>query len=148
MNTSILCVDDNGSRATDRQKNLENAGYAVSSASDEAEALRFVNSRPLDVVCVDSRMTKSGATQVAAQIKRLRPHVRIVLICDNRVIPPGFQEYADVIIDDSEFSKKAPWLINRLQNIHYPFFMEWLSERKRRGSELKINKTVQTQCDL
>ena len=147
MNTCILCVDDNGSRASDCQKNLENAGFAVSSARDEAQALELLNSCSLDVVCVDSRIMKRGATRVGAQIRRLRPNVRIVLICNDKTIPPGFQEYADVIIDDSEFNQKAHWLIDRLQDIHYPFFMEWFSEWKRRGAGSSVNETVQTLCN-
>ena len=139
MNTSILCIDDNESRIGNRQKSLEAARFLVMNACNETQAVEVLTSRRVDVVFLDSRSLRAGTNCLGANIKKLRPEVRLVLICEHGMDPAGFREYVDVIIDESEFSSKAQWLIEELQDIHFPFFEEWFDDWKRRASESKIH---------
>ncbi|HEY4899539.1 MAG TPA: response regulator [Terriglobales bacterium] len=135
MTYSILCIDDNLARVTDRQQSLENAGFVVMVARDENQAIEILNSRRVDVVFIDSRLLCAGRTRVGAHIKHLRPQARVVLICERGMVPAIWREHVDVIVDDSELGKKAQWLIEELQNRHFPFFEEWFGNWKRRATE-------------
>lgn len=139
-NAGILCIDDNDSRAKDRQKSLENAGCVVMRAGCEAEALELLKSRQVDVVFVDSSLLHVGATAVGAGIKHLRPHVWIVLICDSGMAPASCQEHVDVLIDESAFNNRARWLIDELRDVHFPFCTECFDDRKPRASNSRSNE--------
>jgi Response regulator receiver domain len=139
MNTGILCIDDSESRITIRQNCLEAAGFQVINARNENHAVEFLASRRVDVVFLDWRLLHAGTNRLGANIKKVRPQVRIVLICERGTDPAGCREHMDVIIDESEFSAKAHWLIEELQDIHFPFFEEWFDDWKRRRSESRIH---------
>jgi hypothetical protein len=79
----------------------------------------------------------TGGSRLRANIKNLRPHVSLILICGNGIIPAAFQEDVDVVIDESDFTKKAQWLIGELQDVDFPFFVKWFEDWKRRVSASK-----------
>jgi response regulator receiver domain-containing protein len=140
MNAHVLCIDDNPSRATDRQKDLEDAGFVVINACDETEAVELLRSRPVDVVCVDSRLWSTDKSRVASKIKNVRPDVLIILICEWGMVPPCFWEHVDVVIDEPDFKGKAQWLIEELRDVHFPFFVEWFDDWKRRAADATNNE--------
>ena len=138
MSASILCIDDT-SHAQDRQNAWRPQDVQVINARTKPRRLRSSPRRRVDVLFLDWRLLHAGTNRLGANIKRLRPQVRIVLICEHGTDPAGCREHVDVIIDESEFSTKAHWLIEELQDIHFPFFEEWFDDWKRRSSESRIH---------
>ena len=126
----ILCLDGADSRVDDRQKILEDAGFVVMRAQDETDAMEFLGSAAIDVVIVDSRVLNASTAGVVAKIKRWNPHVRIVFVRYKGPVPPIWHELIHVVIDESEFNAKAPWLFEELRNTHFPFFAEWFGAWK------------------
>jgi hypothetical protein len=126
-NPEILFIDGADSRANDRQKVLEDAGFVVIRAHDEPGATELFKSAEADAVFVDTR--------VADKIKSVNPLVRVVFICDDGVDPEDWRGDIDVVIDESDFKTRAPWLIDELRSTRFPFFTQWFEAWKRRPSE-------------
>ncbi|MHC5065060.1 MAG: ATP-binding protein [Planctomycetota bacterium] len=77
----ILFVDDEQTIASLGRQALESCGYRVESKTSSSEALDLFQEDPnaWDLVITDQRMPKMTGTQLAAEIRRLRPEVPIIL---------------------------------------------------------------------
>jgi hypothetical protein len=107
----------------------------VVDATDESQAVGLLVSRRVNVVCVHAHSLRAGITPMGAKIKSLRPNIRFVLICEDGVVPASFLEYVDVIMDESDFNKRAKWLIDELLDVRCPVFVKWFNDWKRRTAD-------------
>jgi CheY-like chemotaxis protein len=135
----VLCIDGNDTSAQDLHKSLEDFGCEVRRARDETEAVETLKLLPVDVVLVDSRFLNAGTARAVANIKNLRPGVRVVLSSDSGVVPAVWQKLVDVVIHKADFARRGRWLLDELRDVHFPFFTEWFDDWKRRRSDLGIN---------
>jgi CheY-like chemotaxis protein len=133
MNANILCIDDSEVRARDRQRILGASGFVVTNAHDETQAIELLSSHRIDAICVDSR-SNAGIARLGAVVRRLRPHVRVILICGDGAVPARFQEHVDIVMDESDFNRRARHVIDGLRDFRCPFFVEWLNDWKRRAA--------------
>jgi DNA-binding NtrC family response regulator len=146
-NPEILCIDRADSGARGRQKVLEDAGFVVMRAHDENAATELLQLAAADIVFVDTCVLNDGETRIAAKIKRANPHVRVVFICDEGMVPAAWRGDIDIVIDASDFNTKAPWLIGELQSTGSPFFTQWFEAWKRRPSEAGTREqSIRTQA--
>ena len=76
----ILSVDDDMGVRFSRSRLLDEAGYAVISASDGAEALQLFGTNPIDLVLLDYSMPGVPADVVAQAMKDYRPGVPVILV--------------------------------------------------------------------
>ena len=81
----ILSVDDEPGILLTRQSILENAGYAVLSASDGDQALSFFGAQPVDLVLLDFVMPGMDGGVVCREMKKRRPEVPVVMISCSQV---------------------------------------------------------------
>ena len=139
MKACVVCVDENVARSRVRRKVLENAGFAVLSASHETRAVELLQSHRVDVACV-APQSDVQAQGLGRTIKSARPDVPVVLIHDRGEIPAHFEEYVDIVIDESDFETTAQWLIEELQDGEGLFFVRWFVEWMRRPSEPKTGE--------
>jgi len=86
-----LCIEDQPAALEVRTALLERAGYKVIPASDGNEGLSLFRSNPIDLVVVDYFLPGLTGTQIAAQMKRLRPDVPIVLVSGITESPDGLE---------------------------------------------------------
>jgi CheY-like chemotaxis protein len=93
----ILCVDDEASALALRCLVLSTAGYEVVTAADGAAALELFGCIHVDLVITDHLLPGLTGTQVAAEMKRLRPAIPIVLFSGLVDVPLG-SEHADLVI--------------------------------------------------
>ena len=77
--TVILCVDDEENPLMLRKAVLENAGYAVITASSAGQALVVVSSRRIDLVLTDYLMPGASGTELARRIKAGWPSLPVIL---------------------------------------------------------------------
>ena len=75
----ILCVEDNKTHLRLRKAVLERNGYFVASTANAAEAMRLFRKSPVCLVLTDHFLRGTSGTQLAAQMKKLKPEVPIVL---------------------------------------------------------------------
>jgi CheY-like chemotaxis protein len=105
--TTILCIDDNETALNVRKMVLEVAGYSVLTASDVDLAMQLFTSSAVDMVISDHLLQGKTGTELAAEMKRLKPAIPIVIVSGVVQEPEGV-EHADLYIVKGE--APAVWL--------------------------------------
>ena len=93
----ILCADDDATALAVRSQILSRAGYIVLTASDGAAALELFKCIRADLIIMDHGLAGISGKQVAAEMKRLKPAVPIVLLSSS-MEPHLWSEHADLLI--------------------------------------------------
>jgi CheY-like chemotaxis protein len=83
----ILCIEDRLPSLTMRRMVLENAGYVVVTATSGRDALRRLADSHIDLVLSDHYLRSEMGTAIAAEIKKLRPEIPILLISGAQDVP-------------------------------------------------------------
>jgi CheY-like chemotaxis protein len=76
----ILCIDDEELGLQIRKIVLEREGYRVLTALDGPKGLSVFSSEPVDAVVLDYFMPAMNGGEVAAEMRRLKPEVPIILL--------------------------------------------------------------------
>ncbi len=76
----ILCVDDEPIGLEVRKMLLQYKGYKVLTARSGPEGLQIFAANPVEAVVLDYSMPGMNGDQVAAEMKRLKPTVKILLL--------------------------------------------------------------------
>jgi two-component system, OmpR family, response regulator CpxR len=79
----ILCVDDNEQELSVLKFMLITNAYRVLSASNAQEAIAIVASgQQIDLGLIDAQMPQMNGVQLVERLKRMTPHVPMVLLGD------------------------------------------------------------------
>ena len=78
-NPVILCIENNAIHLRLRQAVLEQNGYEVLGAATDIEALNILRGSPVSLVISDHMLGKTGGTDLAKQIREIKPLVPILL---------------------------------------------------------------------
>jgi DNA-binding response OmpR family regulator len=81
----ILCIDDDEAILCYEKALLERSGYAVLTASSAEQALRLVTMCPIDAVLLDYEMPDRNGSQVALDMRRVRPELIIIMLSGSDV---------------------------------------------------------------
>ena len=84
---TILCVDDNQSSLKICKIILEDVGYRVLTSSNAREGLEVFASDAIDAVILDYQMPEMNGELVAAEMRRTKPRVPILML-SGWVSPP------------------------------------------------------------
>ncbi len=76
----ILCIDDEPLGLQVRKILLQHQGYEVLTAPNGPEGLQIFAANPVQAVVLDYCMPGMTGDQVAAEMKRLKPAVKILLL--------------------------------------------------------------------
>lgn len=95
----ILCVEDNLTYLHLRKAVLEKDGYAVLSATTTDEAMEMFRRTPVCLVLSDHMLRGSTGTQLAEEMKKIKPDVPIALYSGN---PPQSLRNVDCFINKGE----------------------------------------------
>jgi PAS domain S-box-containing protein len=93
----ILCVDDEASGLRLRAALLEREGFRLLTAVTPEEALAKFQAHPVDLVLSDHLLGRQTGTQMACEMKRLKPEVPILILSGTTEIPADIH-YADGFI--------------------------------------------------
>jgi CheY-like chemotaxis protein/CRP-like cAMP-binding protein len=77
---TVLCIDDEPNGLVVRKAILRNKGYEVLTALSGPEGLKLFKANPVDAVVLDYSMPGMDGGQVAAELKRLNPDIKILLL--------------------------------------------------------------------
>ncbi len=91
----ILCVDDEPLGLQVRKMLLEYHGYEVLTAQNGHEGLQVFAANPIAAVVLDYSMPGMTGDQVAAEMKRLKPAVKILLLSAYVDLPEEALKYVD-----------------------------------------------------
>lgn len=77
---NVLLVDDNPDGLLVRRALLEEQGCQVAMARNGEEGLKLFESLHFDVVVTDYRMPRMSGTELIVRMRKLNPHVRVILL--------------------------------------------------------------------
>jgi DNA-binding NtrC family response regulator len=94
---TILCIDDDEKALKIRKMVLEVVGYSVLTATDVDLAMQLFTASTVDMVISDHLLQGKTGTELAAEMKRLKPRIPIVIMSGMMQEPEGM-EHADLHI--------------------------------------------------
>jgi CheY-like chemotaxis protein len=97
----ILCVDDAEIALRIHKLLLTIAGYEVVTASSGEEGLEVFKGEAVDLVIADHFLTNKTGTEIAREMKTIKPHVPILIVSAAADAPEGI-EYADEFLSKGE----------------------------------------------
>lgn len=95
----LLCVDDEKPALSLRKLVLEHNGFCVLVAENSAQALELFRDHPVALVMADHLLGSESGLQLAAELKRLKPHIPVVLLSG---MPPDSMDNIDCFISKGE----------------------------------------------
>jgi DNA-binding response OmpR family regulator len=90
----VLCIDDAEVTLRVRKLLLTSAGYAVLTASSGEEGLEVFKKNTVDLVIADHFLSDKSGTEIAGEMKALKPQVPILIVSGAEEAPAGL-EFAD-----------------------------------------------------
>ena len=99
---TLLCIDNDVRGLIARRLFLKECGYSVLTATNGREGLRLFALRPVDAVVLDYYMGLLNGDVVATEMKRVRPHVPIVLLSEKLELPSDALKSVDAFLTKSD----------------------------------------------
>lgn len=102
-NYCVLCIGDDPVHLNFRCAFLKEHGWKVISSGGGHEGIIRFGQEQVDVVIVDLNDGGSEFALVAGELKRLRPHVPIIMLAtEGKDLVPGAADQADAVVGKSE----------------------------------------------
>jgi CheY-like chemotaxis protein len=98
---TILCIDDAEIALRVRKLVLTIAGYEVVTAASGEEGLELFKRSAVDLVIADHFLTGKTGTEIASEMKTIKPHVPILIVSAAADTPTGV-EFADEFLPKGE----------------------------------------------
>ena len=97
----ILCIDDDDLALRVRKLLLIRAGYDVLTASSGEAGLEILRHNPVNLVIADHFLSAKTGTEIAREMKDLKPQVPILIVSAAAEEPSGL-EFADDFLPKGE----------------------------------------------
>jgi two-component system CheB/CheR fusion protein len=109
----ILAVDDESSGLYFRKLILEHAGHTVLSSTGVEEALALFRTNPVDIVVTDHLLGRQTGNDMAAEMKRTKPNVPIILLSGTSSVPEPLV-HADSFLSKTEGPEQLLGVVEQL----------------------------------
>jgi DNA-binding response OmpR family regulator len=97
-NSTLLCIH----RDPDQLMSLRENGYELVTATTGSDGLRLLMSRPVDAIVLEYHLGLLDGAVVAAEIKRVKPQLPIVMLADDLELPDGALKSVDALVTKSD----------------------------------------------
>ena len=97
----ILCIDDAEVALRVRKLLLTSAGYRVLTAGSGEEGLEAFKANPVEMVIADHFLSNKSGSEIAAEMKQLKPEVPILIVSAAAEAPSGL-EFTDGFLSKGE----------------------------------------------
>ena len=97
-NSTVLCIHRDPSQLALLQEN----GYELVTAANGSEGLRLLMSRPVDAIVLEYHLGLLNGAVVAAEIKKVKPQLPIVMLAENLELPDGALKSVDALVTKSD----------------------------------------------
>ncbi len=121
----ILVLDDVSDAVHLIRRILEADGHTVYPFTEEDEALSFVAENPVDLAILDLKLKRMSGVQVLAELKRLTPATRAIILTGYPTIETaqasyqmGAAEYCVKPIDNEDLEKKVNRLLDTSRTVN------------------------------
>ncbi len=98
VTSTLLCIQRDPAQLTLLQEN----GYELVTATNGADGLRLLKSRPVDAIVLEYQLGTLDGAVLAAEIKKVRPRLPIVMLADNLELPEGALRSVDALVTKSD----------------------------------------------
>jgi DNA-binding response OmpR family regulator len=96
---TLLCIHrDNPAQLSLLQEN----GYDLLTATNGSDGLQLLMSRPVDAVVLDYELGLLDGGVVAAEIKKVKPQVPIVMLAEDMDLPEDAWKSVDALVSKSD----------------------------------------------
>jgi DNA-binding NarL/FixJ family response regulator len=120
--STLLCIH----RDPDQLLHLEEKGYRIVTATCGHEGLRLLMSQQVDAVVIEFHLGLLDGAVVASEIKRVKPELPIVMVCDNVELPYDAFKAVDAVVVKSDGQHFL------VATIHFVLSVEWGQQRPAR----------------
>jgi CheY-like chemotaxis protein len=121
---TILCIVDDDSMLGYQRALLERRGFTVLTAASARQGLQIAVACAVAAVIVDYHMPDMNGHELATEIKRLRPHVPIVMVSSDDQIAECALKVVDAFVSKNEASSRLLPVITRICGENPPGFNE------------------------
>ncbi len=97
-NPTLLCIHRNPAQL----RVLEENGYELLTAATGSEGLRLFGSRRVDGIVLEHELALLDGAIVAAEIKKVKPQIPIVMLVDSLELPDGTLKFVDAFVTRSD----------------------------------------------
>jgi CheY-like chemotaxis protein len=97
-NSTLLCIHRNPAQLA----SLEENGYELVTATNGFDGLRLLMSRSVDAIVLEHHLGLLDGVVVAAEIKRVKPEVPIVMLAEHLELPEGALKSVDALVTRSD----------------------------------------------
>ena len=98
MNSTLLCIH----RDPTQLDLLRENGYELVTATNSSDGLRLLASTPVDAIVLDYHLGLLNGATVAAEIKKAKPRLPIVMVADDLELPEGSLKSVDALVTKSD----------------------------------------------
>jgi len=131
---TVLCVDDHWKDLIERKTLLEENGFVVLEVTGWEESLKVFVDCTVHAVILDYQLPGMNGDMVAAMMKRLKPHIPIILLSAYGPLPEKKLRPVDAFVYKSDGKRRLlSTLRELLANRSRPFFSRWLNHWKSRN---------------
>lgn len=97
-NSTLLCIHPDPAQLS----LLEQSGYELITANNGSDGLRLFLSQPVDAIVFDYQLCASDGSALAAEIKRIKPQLPIVMLADNVELPDDALKFVNALVAKSD----------------------------------------------
>jgi DNA-binding response OmpR family regulator len=97
-NSTLLCFHRDPAQLALLREN----GYELLTATSGSEGLQLLKSRPIDAIVLDYHLGLVDGAVVAADIKKVKPELPIVMLADHLDLPDGALKSVDALVIKSD----------------------------------------------
>jgi DNA-binding response OmpR family regulator len=97
-NSTLLCIHREPAQLSLLQEN----GYELVTATSGSEGLRLLRTRPVDAIVLEYDLGLLDGAVVAAEIKKFRPQLPIVMLADDPELPDEALKSIDALVTKSD----------------------------------------------
>lgn len=97
----VLCIDDDELALRVRKLLLSSAGYDVITASSGEAGFEMLKQNPVNLVIADHFLSAKTGTEIAKEMKELKPEVPILIVSGSDEAPGGL-EFVDGFLPKAE----------------------------------------------
>jgi DNA-binding response OmpR family regulator len=98
MKSTLLCIHRDPTQLDLLQEN----GYQLVTATNGADGLRLLMSCPVDAIVLEYHLGLLNGAIVAAEIKKAKPQLPIVMVADDLELPEGALRSVDALVTKSD----------------------------------------------
>jgi DNA-binding response OmpR family regulator len=95
---TILCIGSDALALHFRASSLKHQGYQVLTSTSGHSGLHLMSAEDVDAVVIDFDLDHLRGPHVVAEIKRLRPSTRVILLAQDNELPEGTTESVDSVV--------------------------------------------------